>query len=173
MDEGTRVREACVTSKNYFLLAAAAALLISSTLLGQNYLLTTIGGSPLTAADFVPGAPVGDGGPYWDAVFQVAWRLTIDRSGNIYIADRTGHRIRRIGTDGIVTTVAGTGVAGYSGDGGPAAAARLNEPAGVALDAKGNLYISDSLNARIRKVDLSGIITTFAGTGTAGYSGDG
>jgi uncharacterized protein (TIGR03437 family) len=173
MEEGTRVREACVTSKNYFLLAATAALLASSALPGQNYLLTTIGGSPPTAANRAPGAPDGDGGPYWDAVFQVAWRLTIDRAGNIYIADRTGHRIRRIGTDGIVTTVAGTGVAGYSGDGGPAAAAQLNEPAGVAFDAKGNLYISDSLNARIRKVDLNGIITTFAGTGTAGYSGDG
>ena len=162
-----------MTSKNYFLLAAAAALHGSSTLLGQNYLLTTIGGSPLTAADFTPGAPVGDGGPYWDAVFQVAWRLTMDRAGNIYVADRTGHRIRRIGTDGIVTTVAGTGVAGYSGDGGPAVAAQLNEPAGVAFDGQGNLYISDSLNARIRKVDLKGIITTFAGTGTPGYSGDG
>jgi uncharacterized protein (TIGR03437 family) len=162
-----------VISKTYFLLVAAAVLLGWSTLLGQDYLLTTIGGSPLTVADFVPGAPVGDGGPYWDAVFQVAWRLTMDPSGNIYVADRTGHRIRRIGTDGIVTTIAGTGVAGYSGDGGPAAAAQLHEPAGVAFDAKGNLYISDSLNARIRKVDLNGIITTFAGTGTAGYSGDG
>ena len=157
-----------MTSKTNFLLA----LLASSTLLGQNYLLTTIGGvRPLRPT--LPGAPDGDGGPYWDASFSVAWRLTMDRAGNIYIADRTGHRIRRIGTDGIVTTVAGTGVAGYSGDGGPAAAAQLNEPAGVAFDTKGNLYISDSLNARIRKVDLNGIITTFAGTGTAGYSGDG
>lgn len=162
-----------MTSKNYFLLAAAGGLLASSALLGQNYLLTTIGGTPPTVASRAPGAPVGDGGPYWDAVFQVAWRLTMDRAGNIYLADRTGHRIRRIGTDGIVTTVAGTGVAGYSGDGGPAAAAQLNEPAGVAFDAQGNLFISDSLNARIRKVDLNGIITTFAGTGTAGYSGDG
>jgi sugar lactone lactonase YvrE len=72
-----------------------------------------------------------------------------------------------------LTTVAGTGVAGYSGDGGPATAAELNQPAGVAIDAAGNLYIADSLNARIRKVGLNGIITTIAGTGTAGYSGEG
>jgi uncharacterized protein (TIGR03437 family) len=161
-----------MTSKTHFLLAAATALFGSSTLLAQNYLLTTIGGRPFTPADLAPGASIGDGGPYWEALFQVPWRLTMDHAGNIYLADRTENRIRRIGTDGIVSTVAGTGVAGYSGDGGLAIAAELNQPAGVAIDAAGNLYISDASNARIRKVGLDGIITTFAGTGTAGYSGD-
>jgi hypothetical protein len=162
-----------MTSKTHFLLAAAVALLGSSTLPGQSYLVTTIGGRPITPQDFAPGAPVGDGGPYWDALFMVPWRLTMDPAGNIYLADRTENRIRKIATNGIVTTVAGTGIAAFSGDGGPAAAAEFNQPAGVAFDGAGNLYISDSLNARIRKVGLNGIITTIAGTGTAGYMGDG
>jgi uncharacterized protein (TIGR03437 family) len=153
-------------------LVFTAAALLPPTF-GQNYLISTVGGRPVTPADLLPGAPVGDGGPYWEALFKVPWRLTMDRAGNIYVADRTEYRIRRIGTDGIVTTVAGTGVAGFSGDGGPARAAQLSEPAGVAIDASGNLYISDSLNHRIRKVDTKGIISTIAGNGTQGYAGDG
>ena len=75
---------------------------------------------------------------------------------------------------GIITTVAGNGTAGYSGDGGPATSAELNSPAGVALDSSGNIYIADTSNSRIRKVTVStGVITTLAGDGTAGYSGDG
>ena len=126
-----------MTSKTQLLLAAAAALLGSTTLLGQNYLLTTIGGRPFTPADVAPGAPIGDGGPYWGTVFRVPRRLTMDRAGNIYLADRTENRVGRIGVDGIVTTVAGTGVAGSSGDGGLAIAAELNQPAGVAIDPRG------------------------------------
>ena len=93
--------------------------------------------------------------------------------GNLYIADSGNNRIRKVDTNGIITTVAGKGGLGYSGDGGAATNAGLNTPYAVALDALGNLYIADSGNNRIRKVDTNGIITTVAGNGSYGYSGDG
>ena len=95
----------------------------------------------------------------------------MDDNGNLYIADYGNSRVRKV-SNGIIATVAGIGFSGYSGDGGPAANAQLRAPAGVAVDAAGNLYISDAMNARIRKVS-NGIITTFAGNGTSGFSGDG
>ncbi len=100
--------------------------------------------------------------------------LATDTSGDIYIADFDNNRIRKITkSTGLLTTVAGTGVGGYSGDGGPAVAAELNSPVALAIDLSGNLYISDLSNNRIRKVDAgSGIITTVAGNGLFGYSGD-
>lgn len=99
--------------------------------------------------------------------------LAFDHSGNMYIADADNHRIRRVNTLGIISTIAGTGTAGFSGDGGPSVSAELNNPYGVALDAAGNIYIGDQSNNRIRRINTSGIITTFAGTGTSGYTGDG
>ena len=95
--------------------------------------------------------------------------------GTVYIADTWNHRIRRVdGQTGIITTIAGTGQAKFFGDNGPAEKAALNEPVALALDGKGNLYIADQSNNRIRKIDLSsGIITTIAGTGESGYNGDG
>lgn len=97
-----------------------------------------------------------------------------DAAGNIYFADASDNRVRRVGTDGKITTVAGTGVAGFSGDNGPAIQARLNTPEGIRLDAKGaNLYIGDYSNNRVRMVALStGVITTVAGNGNFHYSGD-
>ena len=100
--------------------------------------------------------------------------VAFDASGSMYIADLSNHRIRRITSAGTISTFAGTGVAGYSGDGGPATAAMLNQPGAVAFDAAGNLIIADCQNRRIRKVNASsGIITTIAGTGAEGHSGDG
>ena len=99
--------------------------------------------------------------------------MAVDGSGNLYIADTFNHRVRKVDTAGVITTFAGTGTVGYNGDGGPASAAWLNRPYGVAVDGSGNLYIADTFNQRIRKVDTAGVITTFAGTGTTGYSGDG
>ena len=95
--------------------------------------------------------------------------------GNVLIADWGNNRIRRVdGTTGIITTVAGTGTDGFSGDGGPATNAELDWPHNVSVDDSGNLFIADSLNHRIRRVDGdTGIITTIAGTGTEGFSGDG
>ena len=115
----------------------------------------------------------GDGGPAFAAQLNLPAGVAVDGAGNLYIADRGNHRIRRIDASGTITTIAGTGERGFSGDGGPAVAAQLNFPVGVAVDGAGNLYIADEWNNRIRRVDLSGTITTIAGTGRRGFSGDG
>jgi uncharacterized protein (TIGR03437 family) len=114
----------------------------------------------------------GDGGPATRASLNHPLRVTVDSAGNLYVADSENERIRKVSPNGIITTVAGNGVRGFSGDGGPATSASLNEPYGVAVDAAGKLYIADSFNARIRRVSPGGIISTMAGNGTAGFSGD-
>jgi sugar lactone lactonase YvrE len=121
----------------------------------------------------------GDGGPATAAMISATGGLRVDAQGNIYFADVHNHRIRRIdASSGFVTTVAGSGPAGssaggFAGDGGQATSALLHAPRDLALDASGNLYIADSGNNRIRFVDIStGVITTFAGTGFAGFGGD-
>jgi uncharacterized protein (TIGR03437 family) len=116
------------------------------------------------------GAYSGDGGAAPNARLFGPEGLALDGAGNVYVADTSNNRIRRITPQGIIATVAGNGVPGYSGDGGPAASAQLSNPMGLAFDGAGNLYISEA--ARIRKVSTSGIITTFAGNGTPGFSGD-
>ncbi|MGC8758690.1 MAG: hypothetical protein ACP5UT_05415 [Bryobacteraceae bacterium] len=108
-----------------------------------------------------------------DAQLNAPTGIAIDSAGNIYFCDTRNHRVRKIGTDGKIQTIAGTGEKGETGDGGSALEAKLNSPTGVAVDAAGNVYIADQMNHRIRKVDASGIITTVAGTGLPGYSGNG
>jgi sugar lactone lactonase YvrE len=126
----------------------------------------------------------GDGGPATSARVGSPFGVAVDNTGNLFIGDTSGHRIRKVvpGADGqitgandeIITTVAGTGSNGFSGDGGPATSARLNSPFGVAVDSAGSLFIADLFNERIRRVDaITGVITTVAGTGVAGFSGDG
>ena len=115
----------------------------------------------------------GDGGPATDAKLNGPLGVALDASGNIYVADYTNNRIRKIAPDGTITTIAGNGKAGYSGDGGPATSAELNTPDRVTVDGQGNVYIADSNNNRVRKVTSAGIITTVAGNGKAGYGGDG
>ncbi len=114
----------------------------------------------------------GDGGPAIKANFKTPAGLAFDPKGNLYIADRENHRVRKIDTSGNISTFAGIGEAGFSGDNGPAVKARLNLPSGVAIDKKGNLYISDRSNDRIRVVDKKGVIRTYAGSGVAGFQGD-
>lgn len=117
----------------------------------------------------------GDGGPARQATLNFPGAVAADRQGNLYIADTMNHRVRKVdAASGVISTIAGTGQHRYSGDGGAAIAAALNEPAALVVDERGNLYIADQSNNRVRKVDLNtGLITTVAGTGETGYTGDG
>ncbi len=117
--------------------------------------------------------PLGDGGPATEAQILIPRGVGVDRDDNVYVPDGN-NRIRRIdGKTGIITTIAGTGEAGFSGDGGPATAARINDPSFLAVRSDGTVYFIDHGNYRIRKVSTSGIISTVAGTGVPGESGDG
>ncbi len=114
----------------------------------------------------------GDGGPATSAGID-NWGIAVDLIGNLYIADRTNNRIRKVNTTGIISTIAGTGIAGYSGDGGPATIAQLNYPSFIVADKIGNLYFTEARNHCVRKISASGIISTVAGNGHSGYNGDG
>jgi trimeric autotransporter adhesin len=114
----------------------------------------------------------GDGGAAVSAQLNSPIAVAVDASGNWFIADNGNNRIRKVTSSGIISTVAGTGTGGYSGDGGSAVSAQINSPAGVAKDSAGNLFIADKGNNRIRKVTSGGSISTVAGNGTSGYSGD-
>jgi len=115
----------------------------------------------------------GDGGPATAAVLNHPWSVAIDNSGNFYIADCLNNRVRKVDTNGIISTFAGAYYSGMGGDGGPATDAAMSNPYGVAADSSGNIYISDGGNWRIRKVNTAGIINTVAGGTSATYSGDG
>jgi sugar lactone lactonase YvrE len=131
------------------------------------------GGYIVTYAGSASNTTTGDGGHALSARLVLPTVTASGPNGVVYVADTGDHRVRKIDTNGVVTTVAGTGVAGFSGDGGSARFAKLNAPQGLAVDRFGNLYISDTMNQRVRRVDTHGIITTVAGTGAAGFGGDG
>lgn len=116
----------------------------------------------------------GDGGPALKAELDNPFGIVRGPDGAFYYCEYTGQRIRRIDQNGVITTIAGTGAVGFSGDGGPALQATFNKPHELRFDAKGDLYIVDMVNHAVRKIDMkSGILTTIAGTGQPGYSGDG
>ena len=117
----------------------------------------------------------GDGGPATDATLREPFMCDFDPAGNLVFSEARNHCVRRIDAQtGVITTLVGDGEAGYSGDGGPAAQARFNEPYSLTVDSNGDIYIVDRLNAVVRKVDAAtGIISTVAGTGEPGYGGDG
>ncbi len=140
----------------------------------QNYRIRKINTSGVisTVAGTGSAGYSGDGGPATAAQINRVMSVLLDHSGNFYFADISLH-IRKINSSGIITTIAGNGISGYSGDGGPATAAQFGEPLGLAIDASGNIYCSDDNNMRIRKITPSGIISTFAGSGGTGYGGDG
>jgi sugar lactone lactonase YvrE len=128
--------------------------------------ITTIAGTG--AAGFA-----GDGGPALQAILSLPGALAVDGSNNLYFADTNNHRIRKItASNGLISTIAGNDKQDYLGDGGLATAASLDSPRGLATDAAGNIYISDTHNQRIRKIDSNGIITRIAGTGSAAFGGD-
>jgi sugar lactone lactonase YvrE len=115
----------------------------------------------------------GDGGPATMARLDGASAVTVDADGNLFIADTLNNRIRKVDRAGTITTVAGTGEQGYSGDGGPAVEARLHWPTGLVVDRAGNLYVADGVALRIRRIAASGLISTVAGTGEPGLAPDG
>ncbi len=143
----------------------AGALLVSISPASAQQVTTFAGNGSATFS--------GDGGPAAQAALNTPDYVATDLAGNVYIADQSNNRVRKVDSKGIITTVAGTGAAGFSGDGGPAVQAALNYVTGVCTDAAGNLYIDDLTNARVRKVDTSGIITTVAGNGVQASTGDG
>lgn len=143
----------------------------------SGYVSTVAGTGPggKWGGPFTPGVgpSAGDGGPAINGILVSPLGIAFDAAGNLYIADRDHDAIRKVDTNGILTTVAGIGWRGYNGDHRLATTARLNRPIFVAFDAAGNMYISDENNYRIRKVDGSGMISTFAGTGRYACGGDG
>ena len=132
----------------------------------SNGIITTIAGVGANV-------PMGDGGMATSAYFLADSGIVSDGRGTFYVADNNNDTIRKIAPDGTITTIAGTGVPGYNGDGIPAVQAQLYAPFALALDQQGNLYVSDSRNERVRMINTQGIISTVAGTGTLGYNGDG
>jgi hypothetical protein len=138
---------------------AAVLIFLTSALLAQ-VVTTTAGGH------------LGDGGSPFAAALAYPRFVVQDSSGNTYISDANNHRIRKV-SHGVITTFAGTGISGFSGDGGLAKNAQLSYPVGMVFDSAGNMIIADEGNNRVRMIDTTGTITTIAGTGIAGFSGDG
>jgi sugar lactone lactonase YvrE len=167
---GTAGRMAAITvaGRTFTVTQAAANGSFTAWGTGMYGVIRTIAGSGAQSYS-------GDGGAATAAALNGPNGVNVDSRGNVYIADSINHRIRKVSAaTGIITTIAGTGTPGYSGDGGPATSAQLYFPFGVALDGSGNVYISDFGNSRIRKVSaVTGLIATIAGTGAPGYSGDG
>jgi uncharacterized protein (TIGR03437 family) len=130
-------------------------------------------GTITTVAGNGSAAHSGDGGPATAAGMAIPIRCAVDRSGILYIVDQGAHRIRKVDAGGVISTYAGNGSQGFSGDGGPAAQASMNNPTALATDAAGNLYVTDQFNQRIRRIDGSGTIQTIAGNGNPAFSGDG
>jgi len=150
----------------------SAGNLFIADLVNNRIRMVTTGGVISTVAGNGSFGFSGDGGPAIDAQFNYPSGVAVDTAGNLYIADRGNSRVRKV-TGGVISTVAGNGNFGFSGDGGPATSAQLNSPAGVAVDTAGNLFIADLFNNRIRKVTTGGVISTMAGNGSFGFSGDG
>ncbi len=141
------------------------------------FLMALSAGTNAQIINTIAGTGVGtytsDGVPATTSALHNPTTSAVDGAGNVYIADWGNHRVRKINTSGIITTIAGTGTAGYGGDGAAATLALLNLPNGVAFDAVGNLYVAEQGGHRVRKISTTGIITTVAGTGSSGYTGDG
>ena len=151
--------------------AVALSFALTASMHGQGILTVTPSRAAITTAGTGTVGYTGDTGPATAATLADPAAVAYDSNGNLYLAEASNHVIREVSTTGIITTIAGTGIEGFSGDGAAAIGAQLDTPTGIAVDANGNVFIADSHNHRIREVS-NGIITTFAGTGTPGFSGD-
>jgi sugar lactone lactonase YvrE len=169
-----------VASSETITAMAVASGLANSTATGAGYVINPGQGVITTIAGTGTSGFSGDGGAATSANLSLATPAgfqslplsagaVVDPSGNLYFSDSVNNRVRMVTPAGIISTVAGNGAASYSGDGGTATSAALHNPEGLALDRNGNLYIADELNQRVRKVTPAGVISTFAGTGTAGF----
>ena len=146
-----------------FLLLLAAVGTPDGAAQSGPYVVQTVAGS----------SNIGDGGPAIAAQITNIQGIAVDAAGNLYLADTDNARIRKVATNGAITTLAGSGIVGFAGDGGAAASAQLNLPYGVAVDSKGAVYVADLGNNRVRRIGPDGTISTVAGTGTAASTGDG
>ncbi len=151
--------------KTIYMKGSVIALLMGVSLASQSQIINTIAGNGTAAYS-------GDGGQATAAELNSPFGI-LNTGGNSYVADASNNRIRMINSSGTINTFAGNGVAGFSGDGGQASVAELKSPTGIAMDANGNFYIADAINNRVRMVNTTGIISTFAGKGAPSYSGDG
>jgi len=154
--------------KTYILNLALTAVAISYSCITPAQIITSIAGTGDT------GSYNGDGIPATAARLQTPTGIAVDAGGNIIFAEAEGFRIRKINTSGIISTIAGRGTSGYSGDGGPATAAEIKEPCALVIDNSGNVFFTDLYNSCVRKIGTDGIISTIAGIAdSVGYSGDG
>ena len=160
---GESVMGSCTLTKNRHLWSSLVTLMILVASHGYAQMKVTT----------VAGGVINDGKSATSSALQSPEGGRMDGAGNLYIADQLNHRLRKVGATGGITTIAGTGVAGFSGDGGPATSAKISFPIDVVIDSKGEILFSDSGNNRIRKISTAGIITTIAGTGVGGFGGDG
>lgn len=169
--DGGPAKEATITIPTYLIWGSDGSLYFS-----QNYRVRKIGpdGTIQTVAGGAPRSydPPCEGCPGTEVYLDVVRGLAVDARGRLYLADESASRVSRVDLDGTIRTYAGTGVRGYTGDGGPATQARLDQPKALAFGSSGNLLISDSTHGVIRSVDSTGVISTIAGTGVRGYSGD-
>ncbi len=171
--DGAKATAALMTNPAGIAVASSGTYYLSDT---PNAEVRVVSGGNINIFAGTPGTPgfLGDGGAANVANVNLPSALLVDSAGNVYIADTANNRIRKVTTDGNINTIAGNGLMGLAGDGGPALAAAFSRPQGLALDAAGNLYIADTDNNRIRKITTDGKIATIAGSGTAGgYAGDG
>jgi len=170
--DGTRAMDIALGASPAVAISASGELYIAAAALHRVFKVSANGTIITVAGNGVP-SHSGDGGPGAQASVQYPTAIELDAAGNLYIAQPSHHRIRKVRPDGTIVTVAGNGLGGFSGDGGSALTASLAGPRGIAVDAAGNLYIADTINQRIRRVSSAGVITTVAGNGSAQVSGMG
>jgi sugar lactone lactonase YvrE len=154
-------------------IAAAPNGVLYATTPWQVYSVGLDGTAKVIAGNYSQDGDSGDGGPATSALLNDPDGIALDSGGNLYVADLLNNRIRKITPDGIIQTVAGTYASNFTGDQGPALLATINQPTGIAVDQSGNIYFGDSANDRVRRIDPSGTITTYAGNGNWGFAGDG